>query len=120
MDPELHNPAYNDRHIVHSRILEGCRSCIHTTRKHQLRQFVFLITKQFRGKIVQRFYGKLKKFAEDGNSANKEETLIRDVFITNLIDPEILKEFLKQTVDPRQALELAINMEIRVRNHYQI
>ena len=51
---------------------------------------------------------------------NKEETLTRDVFITNLIDPEIQKELLKQTVEPRQALELAINMELGMRNQRQI
>ena len=51
---------------------------------------------------------------------NKEETLIRDVFITNLMDPEIQKELLKQTVEARQALELAVNMELGMRNQHQI
>ena len=46
--------------------------------------------------------------------------MIRDVFITSLIDPEIQKELLKQTVEPRQALELAINMELGMRNQHQI
>ena len=58
--------------------------------------------------------------AENCDFENKEETLIRDVFITNLIDPEIQKELLKQTVGPRQALELAINMEHGMRNQHQI
>ena len=52
---------------------------------------VFLITKQFRGETVEHFYGKLKELAEDCDCENKEETLKRDVFITNLIDPEIQK-----------------------------
>ena len=81
---------------------------------------VFLITKQLRGETVERFYGKLKELAENCDFENKEETLIRDVFITNLIDPEIQKELLKQTVEPRQALELAINMKLRMRNQHQI
>ena len=81
---------------------------------------VFLITKQLRGEIVQHFYGKLKELAENCDFENKEETLIRDVFITNLMDPKIQKELLKQTVEPRQALELAINMELRLRNQHQI
>ena len=46
--------------------------------------------------------------------------MIRDVFITNLIDPEIQKELLKRTVEPRQALELAIIMELGMRNQQQI
>ena len=63
---------------------------------------------------------KLKELAENCDFENKEETLIRDVFITNLIDPEIQKELLKQTVEPRQALDLAINMELGMRNQHQI
>ena len=81
---------------------------------------VFLITKQLRGETVEHFYGKLKELAENCDFENKEETLIRDVFITNLMDPEIQKELLKQTVEPRQALELAINMELGMRNQHQI
>ena len=54
---------------------------------------VFLITKQLRGETVKHFYGKLKELAENCDFENKEETLIRDVFITNLIDPEIQKNF---------------------------
>ena len=45
---------------------------------------VFLITKQLRGETVEHFYGKLKELAENCDFENKEETLIRDVFITNL------------------------------------
>ena len=81
---------------------------------------VFLITKQIRGETVENFYEKLKELAENGDFESKEETLIRDVFLTNLIDPEIQKELLKQTVEPRQALELAINMELGMRNQHKI
>ena len=58
--------------------------------------------------------------ADNCDFENKEETLKRDVFFTNLMDPEIQKELLKQTVEPRQALELAINMELGIRNQHQI
>ena len=81
---------------------------------------IFLITKKLRGETVEHFYGKLKELAENCDFENKEETLIRDVFITNLMDPEIQKELLKQTVELRQVLELAINMELGMRNHHQI
>ena len=53
---------------------------------------IFLITKQFRGETVEHFYRKLKELAENCDFEDKEETLIRDVFITNLIDPETQKE----------------------------
>ena len=80
----------------------------------------FWLKKQIRGETVDHFYGKLKELAENCDFENKEETLIRDVFITNLIDPEIQKELLKQAVEPRQALELAIKMELGIRNQHQI
>ena len=52
---------------------------------------VFLTTRQLWGETVEHFYYKLKELAENCDFENKEETLIRDVFITNLIDPEIQK-----------------------------
>ena len=81
---------------------------------------VFLITKQLRGETVDHFYGKLKDSAENCDFEKKEETLIRNAFITNLMDPEFQKELLKQTVEPRQASELAINMELGMRNQHQM
>ena len=36
------------------------------------------------------------------------------------MDPEIQKELFKQTVEPRQALELAINIILGTRNQHQI
>ena len=52
---------------------------------------VFLITKQLRGETVIHFYGKLKELAENCDFENKEETLIRDVFIANSTDPGVQK-----------------------------
>ena len=55
---------------------------------------IFLITKQLRGETVEHFYGKLKELAKNCDFENKEKTLIRDVFITNLMDPEIQRNSL--------------------------
>ena len=46
--------------------------------------------------------------------------MIRDVCIANLIDTEIQKELLRQIVESRQALELAINRELGMCNQHQI
>ena len=82
---------------------------------------IFLIAKQLRSETVKQFYGKLKRISRKLRFWKIiEESLLRDVFITNLIDPEIQKELLKQTVEPRQALELADNMELEMRNQHQI
>ena len=80
---------------------------------------VFLIMKKLQGESVKHIYGTLKELAENCYFENKEETLIGDVFITNLITPEIQKELLKQTGEPRQALELAINLQLWMRNQHQ-
>ena len=69
---------------------------------------------------MEHFYGKLKEFAENCDFQNKEETWTGDVFITNLINPEMLKEFLEQTVEPKKASELSINMELGMQNQHQI
>ena len=81
---------------------------------------VFFITKQLRGETVEHFYSKLKNLAENCDFESKEETLIRDAFISNLINPEIQRELFKQTVESRQALDLAINMELGMRNQHHI
>ena len=81
---------------------------------------VFLILKQLRGETLEHFYGKLSKMVENRDFKNKEETLIRDVFLTNLIDPENQKQLLKETVETRKALELAIDMELGIGNQHQI
>ena len=77
------------------------------------KRHVFLITKQLRGGGVE-----LKKLS--ASFENKDETLVREVFIINFLDPEIQKELLKQTVEPRQALEIRINLEIRMQNQHEI
>ena len=53
-------------------------------------RYFFLTTKQLWGEF-DHFYGELKELAENCDFENKEETLIRDLFITNLIDYEIQK-----------------------------
>ena len=81
---------------------------------------VFLIRKQLRGETAKNFYGKRKDLAEICDFENKEEILIRKVFFTNLIDPQIQKGLPNQTVGPRQALKLTKNVEIGMRDQHQI
>ena len=53
-------------------------------------RYFFLITKQLWGEF-DHFDGEFKELAEKSDFEYKEETLIRDLFITNLIDYEIQK-----------------------------
>ena len=69
-----------------------------------------------KGKSIEHFIGKIKELSENCELGNQEDTLIRDVFVANMQDPEIQKELLKETVDPAQALRLAINIELGLWN----
>ena len=83
-------------------------------------RFVFYSCKQQKGESVKSFYGRLREQAENCSLGSEETTLIRDAFILNMIDHETQKEFLKKTVEPSKALEIAIQMEIGAQNQQKI
>ena len=83
-------------------------------------RYVLLTTKQTRGESIEHFFGKLKELSENCELGSQEDTLIRDLFIANMLDPEIQRELLRETIEPAQALRLAINMELGQRNQLQI
>ena len=101
-----------DGHIDNSRALEY--HGIYFDR-HML-----LTTKQSKGESIEHFCGKLKELSKSCDLGNQEDTLIRDLFIANMQDPEIQRELLRETLEPAQALGLAINMELGQRNQLQI
>ena len=83
-------------------------------------RYVLLTAKQTRGESIERFFEKLKELSENCELGSQEDTLIRDLFIANMLDPEIQKELLRETLEPAQALRLAINMELGQRNQLKI
>ena len=89
-------------------------------RSAQFDRYVLLTTKQTRGESIEHFFGKLKELSENCELGSQEDTLIRDLFIASMLDPEIQREFLRETLEPSQALRLAINMELGQRNQLQI
>ena len=113
-DPEPQKASHNDRYIVHFGIWKIVEAAFMRPRNIIFDRHVFLITKQLRGETVQNFYGRLREVAEICYFENKGN-LMRDVFITNLNDPQIKKGLLKQTVDPRQALKFAFKLELGMR-----
>ncbi|XP_075239365.1 uncharacterized protein LOC142334921 [Convolutriloba macropyga] len=80
---------------------------------------MLLTTKQSKGESIEHFFGKLKELSENCDLGNQEDTLIRDLFIANMQDPEIQRELLRETLEPPQALRLAINIELGQRNQLQ-
>ena len=83
-------------------------------------RYLLLTTKQSKGESIGHFFGKLKELSENCELGSQEDTLIRDLFIANMPDPEIQRELLRETLEPAQALRLAINMELGQRNQLQI
>ena len=80
---------------------------------------MLLTTKQPKRETIEHFLGKLKELSENCELRNQEHTLIKDLFIANMQDPEIQIELLRKTVEPAHALHLAINMEPGQRNQLQ-
>ena len=81
-------------------------------------RYMHLTTKQSKGESIEHFFGKLKELSENCELGRRtqEDTLIRDLFIANMQDPEIQRELFRETLEPAQALRLAINMELGQRN----
>ena len=57
-------------------------------------RYMLLTTKQSKGESIEHFFGKLKELSENCDLGNQEDTLIRDLFIANMQDPEIQRELL--------------------------
>ena len=62
----------------------------------------------------------MKELSENFDLGDQEDTLIRDLFIANMEDPEIQRELLRETLEQPQALHLGIKMELGQRNQLQI
>ena len=76
--------------------------------------------KQKKGETVEQFYSVLKELAENCDLKNREEFIIRDIFITNMLDDDIHRELLRDTVDPERALSIAVNIEMGHQNQQRI
>ena len=82
--------------------------------------FMLLTTKKSKGESIEHFFGKLKELFEKCDLGNQENTLVRDLFTANMQDPEIQRQLLRETLEPPQALRLALHMELKQRNQLQI
>ena len=83
-------------------------------------RYVFFSRKQKKGETVEQFYSILKELAESCDFENREAVIIRDIFITNMLDDDIQRELLRDTVDPERALSIAVNMEMGHQNQQKI
>ena len=83
-------------------------------------RYVFFSRKQKKDETVEQFYSILKELPENCNFENREEAIIRDIFITNMLDDDIQRELLRDTVDPERALSIAVYMEMGNQNQQRI
>ena len=83
-------------------------------------RYVFFSRKQKKGETVEQFYSILKELSENCDFENREEAIIRDIFITNMLDNDIQRELLRDTVEPERALSIAVNMEMGNQNQQRI
>ena len=74
-------------------------------------RYVFFSRKQKKGIMVEKFYSILKQLAENCDFENREEVIIKDIFITKILDDDIQRELLRDTVEPERALSIAVNMD---------
>ena len=78
--------------------------------------YVLFSGEQKKGETIEQFYRYFKEFAEDSDFENREEAIIRDIFITNMLDDDIQRELLRDTVEPERTLCIAVNMEMGHQN----
>ena len=82
--------------------------------------YVFFSRKQKKGEAVEQFYSILKELAENCDFESRGELLIRDIFIINMLDDDIQRQLLRDTVDPERALSIVVNMEMGHQNQQRI
>ena len=73
-----------------------------------------------KGETIEHFSSILKELTENCDLENREEAIIRDNFISNLLNDDIQRELLHDTVVPDETLSIAVNMEMGQQKQQQI
>ena len=83
-------------------------------------RYLLLTRKQHRGETMEQCHSALRSLAEYCQLVDLEDELLRDIFIANMIDQEILNELLKPTFTPEKALEQTVSIELGIRSQLAI
>ena len=89
-------------------------------RKITFDRYVLFSRKQKKRESVEQFYSILKELAENCDFESREEVIIKNISITNMLDDDIQRELLRDTVDPERALSIAVNNEMGHQNQQRI
>ena len=102
------------------KLLEMMEIAFNRPRNITFDRYVFFTQKQKKTETVEQLYSILKELAENCDFENREEVIIRDILITNMLDDDIQRVLLRDTVDPERALSIAVNMEMGYQNQQRI
>ena len=83
-------------------------------------RYTFLSRKQLKEEPVEKFYGCLRELSLNCDLGSHEESIIRDVLIANMQDGEIQRELLKETRTAKKAIDVAMNIEMGIKNQLKI
>ena len=83
-------------------------------------RYEFFLRKQKKCETVEQFYSILKELADNCDFENREEVIIRDIFISNILDDDIQRELLRDIIVTERALSIAVNMEMGHQNQQRI
>ena len=73
-----------------------------------------------KGEPVEKFYGCLRELSLNCDLGSREESIKRDAFTANMQDGEIQRELLKETREPKKALEIAISIEMGIQTQLNV
>ena len=65
--------------------------------------------KQQKSESVEKYFRNVKELADNCDFGDKEDSLVREVFVANILDEESQRQLLGETVEPQNALKLTTN-----------
>ena len=81
---------------------------------------MLLKREKLKGKPIEKFYGHLRVISLNCDLGSHEEPIIDDIFVAKMLDEELQREILKDTITPKESLGLAINIEKRIQSQLKV
>ena len=75
-------------------------------------RYLIFSSEQKKGETLEQFYNIFKELVENCDCESREEVIIRNILITNMLDDDIQRELFRDTVDPERALSIAVKMRL--------
>ena len=113
-------PHTNVENITTQQLWEELELTFIRPRNVTFDRYLLLTRRQQKGETMVQFHSALRSLADFCQLWALEDDWLRDIFTANMIDPEIQKELLKVTLEPEEALELAISIELGARSQLAI